>query len=120
MHSVRAVLNGTATPEQQRGAMRWIMSQACRRLDLPWLPGGADAARQSDMLVGRQFVGILIGNMTDEATLEKAKADDEARRKAAIVKATGLNPEEAGKLVEQVRARVTRAPHSPRRPRGKP
>jgi hypothetical protein len=89
-------------------ALRWIMDQACRRLDSPYVPG--NDATDTGVLMGRQIVGIWIGNMTSDALLEKAKADDERRRVAAIAKTTGLPATEAGKLVDQVRAKVTSRP----------
>lgn len=72
VHAVRALIAGRATADQQLTAVKWLMEQACRRYDSPWTPGGADAARQSDFLAGRHYVGMVFNQMLSPKVLEDA------------------------------------------------
>jgi hypothetical protein len=55
--AVRAVTNGTATAQQQRQAMEWIINIACATYDLAYRPGDRDGERNTTFALGRQFVG---------------------------------------------------------------
>lgn len=77
VHAVRAVIAGTASPDEQKRAMLWIGDQACRRMDSPYEPG-VDLFDQG-VLMGRHLVGVLISNMTTGRTLEAARAADRER-----------------------------------------
>jgi hypothetical protein len=77
VHAVRAVIAGTASPDEQRRAMLWIGDQACRRMDSPYEPDAP--AIDQGVLLGRHMVGVLISNMTTGRTLEAARAADAAR-----------------------------------------
>lgn len=58
--AVQAVAGGTATPEQQRQAMAWIINEACRTYDLPYRSAPHDHAFCTGrMFAGQQIVGAL-------------------------------------------------------------
>jgi hypothetical protein len=77
VHAVRAVIAGTASPDEQKRAMLWIGDQACRRMDSPYEPGLEDI--DQGVLMGRHMVGVLISNMTTARTLAAAKISDQER-----------------------------------------
>ena len=58
--AVQAVLAGTANPEQQRRAMRWVSEQAAGTYDMAYRPGAEDGRRDTDFALGRAFVGQQI------------------------------------------------------------
>lgn len=67
---------GTADSDQQQRCMRWIVNQVCRRLDSPWRPGEAGAARETDFEAGRHWAGVTIADMTTPKALEDARRTD--------------------------------------------
>lgn len=75
VHAVRAVMGGTAVAEQQVRAMRWILGQVCRRLDAVYYPG-ADGQRDTDFAAARQWCGVTISDMSEQSTLDAARASD--------------------------------------------
>ena len=54
---------GTASPDQQKRALDWIIKQACGTYDQAFRPGGQDGARETDFALGRQFAGQQIVKM---------------------------------------------------------
>lgn len=62
--AVQAVVAGTANPDQQRRAMRWVIEQAAATYDLAYRPGSEDGRRDTDFALGRAFVGQQIVKMT--------------------------------------------------------
>ena len=59
--AVQALSRGQADEEQQRIAWKWILEEACG-LPIWAYRSGADGARETDIALGRQFVGQqLIG-----------------------------------------------------------
>jgi hypothetical protein len=58
--ALQAVGNGTASPEQQTRALRWIMESAGGLYDLSYRPGGTDGERDTCFAEGRRFVGLQI------------------------------------------------------------
>lgn len=69
--AVQACVSGTATDEQQKRAMRWIVEQGCLTYDLGWHPDLADFA------AGRRFVGTQIVKLTklNVAVLKKKETN---------------------------------------------
>lgn len=57
--AIQALFAGNANPDQQRTAMRWILDGACSYTDWAYRPG-AEGTRDTDMCLGRQFVGHQI------------------------------------------------------------
>lgn len=60
VNAVQAVIAGTASPEQQRRAMRWVIEQAAATYDMAFRPGAEDGRRDTDFALGRAFVGQQI------------------------------------------------------------
>lgn len=58
-HALRAMHEGTASPDQQRRAMRWILERAAMVGKIPYWPSDRDTA----FACGRQFVGKQIGHL---------------------------------------------------------
>jgi hypothetical protein len=58
--AIKAVANGTASDDQQRRAMRFIVEQVCATYDLSFRPGGLEGARATDFAEGRRFTGTQI------------------------------------------------------------
>jgi len=56
-YSLKALQAGTATAEQQKRALKWIIVNACATYDLGWHP---DGAHQATFAAGRRFPGLQI------------------------------------------------------------
>lgn len=56
--AIQAVSAGTASPEQQKRAMGWILKHACMLPEWPYQPGAND--RDTNIALGRQLVGHQI------------------------------------------------------------
>ncbi len=74
--AIKNIAAGTATPEQQRHGMQWIINTLCGTYDQPFRPGGEDGRRDTDlacgmMLVGQQLVKII--NVVDLTKLAKGE-----------------------------------------------
>ena len=72
---IRALKNlaaGTASPEQQQRAMKWIIERACATYDLSYRP---TSDRDTSFAEGRRFVGLQIVKALklDLAMLEKTE-----------------------------------------------
>ena len=55
-HAIRALMTGTASAEQQRQALDWIIMVLCRTYDEPFRPGD-DGRRETDYALGMAYVG---------------------------------------------------------------
>jgi hypothetical protein len=55
--AIQALAAGNANSVQQKLALEWILTQACRIRELSFWP---DSARGSDLAEGRKFVGYQI------------------------------------------------------------
>lgn len=60
--AVKAVHAGTASPEQQTMAIGWILEKACILKEQHFFPG-EDGRRNTDMALGRAFVGRQIARL---------------------------------------------------------
>lgn len=56
-YALQALNTGTATPEQQRRALDWIIDRAAMTYDEPFWP---DNARVTDYVLGKRSVGLQI------------------------------------------------------------
>ena len=61
--AIQALVNGTASPEQQKRAVDWIIQQAAGLYEMSYRPG-EDGRRDTDFAEGRRFVGSQIVKMT--------------------------------------------------------
>lgn len=69
-----AVLDKRATPQQAKSAVEWIMREAARVQDQPFMLGGEDGRRATDFAAGRMYVGHLIRQLVQPETLRRIKA----------------------------------------------
>jgi hypothetical protein len=58
-HALRALHEGTASPEQQKRALAWVLQKACEVGGMPWWPDD----RSTSFALGRLFVGKQIGRL---------------------------------------------------------
>lgn len=68
--AVQALEKGTATPEQQRRALAWMVNNACGTYDLEYRTDQRDHAFAS----GRRFVGLQVVKML-KINLSKLKKE---------------------------------------------
>ena len=55
--AIKGVFAGTASPEQQQRAMKWIVETACATYDLSYRP---TSDRDTSFAEGRRFVGLQL------------------------------------------------------------
>lgn len=60
--AIKAVFAGTATPEQQRAAMHFILVRVCRVDDEPFCPG-EDGRRSTDYALGMRRVATYLRSL---------------------------------------------------------
>jgi hypothetical protein len=60
IYAVQALFAGTASDGQQKRAVKWILEEACKMRDLPWVAGGLEGQRATDFANGRRFAGHQI------------------------------------------------------------
>ena len=58
--AIQQLADGTASPEQQQRALKWIINNACGTYDLTYHPTGD---RDTCFAEGRRFVGLQIVKM---------------------------------------------------------
>jgi hypothetical protein len=61
--AMQALEKGTATPEQQKRALAWIIEKAAGVYEQSFWPG-AEGARNTDFAEGRRFVGNSVIKLT--------------------------------------------------------
>lgn len=78
--AIQAVAKGTADPEQQRRAMRYIVETLAGTYDPSYRPGGEEGRRETDFAEGRRFVGLRVVALTraDLAKLRRTNPDSDA------------------------------------------
>lgn len=57
--AIQGLANGTASPDQQKRALKWIIEQAASLYDMSYRPG-EDGRRDTDFAEGRRFVGSQV------------------------------------------------------------
>jgi hypothetical protein len=65
VYAVQALFTGTANDGQQKRAVKWILEEACKVKDLPWVAGGLEGQRATDFANGRKFAGHQILKMIE-------------------------------------------------------
>jgi hypothetical protein len=55
--ALQALAKGSASIDQQKRVLEWIITKVCGTYDLAYRPGGEDGARDTVFALGRQFVG---------------------------------------------------------------
>lgn len=58
--ALQAVANGSANPEQQKRALKWVIEQGAGTYDMSYRPGAEEGRRDTDFAEGRRFVGNQI------------------------------------------------------------
>lgn len=58
--ALQALQHGTASPDQQKRALRWIIEMGAGTYDMSFRPGGDDGRRDTDFAEGRRFVGLQV------------------------------------------------------------
>lgn len=71
-YALRALQTGTATSDQQRRALKWIVEQAAGSYDQPFRPG-ADGDRDTAFACGRMFVGQQIVHLLNTVRVSPKK-----------------------------------------------
>ena len=74
--AVKNVAGGTATPEQQRHAMQYIIQVLCATYDMSYRPG-ADGQRDTDFAEGARNVGLQLVKLVN-IDLSKMQRDPQA------------------------------------------
>lgn len=74
--AIKALADGTANPEQQQRALRWIIENACGTYELSYRP---TSDRDTCLAEGRRFVGLQIVKMLklNTSALKKDKGPSE-------------------------------------------
>jgi hypothetical protein len=72
VYAVQALFNGTANDGQQKRAVKWILEEACKVKDLPWVAGGLEGQRATDFANGRKFAGHQVLKMLELRFTPKA------------------------------------------------
>ena len=60
---IQAIASGTATPEMQRDAFKWIVETGAATYDMAYRPGD-NGRRDTDFACGKAFVGQTLVRMT--------------------------------------------------------
>lgn len=58
--ALKALMRGDAPPHLQQRAVQFIVYQLCGTYEPAFRPGGADAERETQFALGKQFVGQQI------------------------------------------------------------
>lgn len=58
--AIQCVADGTASADQQRRAMKWIIEEVCKTYDLEFRP---ESERDTTLASGKRFVGLQIVKM---------------------------------------------------------
>lgn len=59
-YAIKRLVDGTATPDDQKRAMDWIVRIACATYDLEFRPDEAGGDRASSFAAGKRFIGLQI------------------------------------------------------------
>lgn len=76
--AIKGVANGTASPDQQKRAMAYIVHTLSGYYDMSYRPGGEDGRRDSDFAEGARFVGAQLVKLINIsiADLERMQSSD--------------------------------------------
>lgn len=75
---------GTASADQQRRALKYIIEVLCGTYDMSYQPGDGDGRRDSDFAEGKRFVGNQIVKFVNMnlASLERMENADASEPKS--------------------------------------
>jgi hypothetical protein len=59
-YAIKHLVDGTATPDEQKRALRWIVETLCATYDLSMRPDEAGGDRATVFAEGKRFVGLQI------------------------------------------------------------
>lgn len=76
-HAIQGLNSGTATPDQQRKAMKWIIETLCATYDVTYFP---ESARNSDFAQGKRWCGQQLVKLSNIKLGLIKKDDDNAER----------------------------------------
>jgi hypothetical protein len=71
-HALRVLWGGTASPDQQRRALKWVIETCCGTYDMSFRPGGPEGARETDFAEGKRAVGNQIVKLINLNTAKMA------------------------------------------------
>ncbi len=74
LYAVRALFEGTATADQQKMALEWIIFRACGTGEDPFTLGGEDGRRTTDFIAARQWAGRQIARLRSPEALAEIQA----------------------------------------------
>ena len=74
--AIKALYAGTASGEEQKRAIEWILKGACAMQDWPYRPGASD--RDTNIGLGRQFVGHQIAKLINVDLAQVRRRDPRA------------------------------------------
>lgn len=60
VYAIKALQLGTATPDQQKMALHWIINVCADTYGMSFRPGGVEGQRETDFAEGKRFVGNQI------------------------------------------------------------
>lgn len=74
--AMKALVAGSATADQQRIGMDWIINTLCGTYDWPFRPG-PEGHRETDIALGRQLVGkSIVHEINISGTLLKTRGEN--------------------------------------------
>ena len=71
--ALRAVYRGDAPPHMQQRCMNFIIKTLCGIGRNPYVPGGEDGRRATDLAIGKQQVGLEILNLVETKTTTRGE-----------------------------------------------
>jgi hypothetical protein len=73
--AIQACVRGDASPAQQQRAINWIIYGAANTYDFAFMPGDTD--RETNIALGRQFVGMQIVKLLSIKTAALRRQPDD-------------------------------------------
>lgn len=70
INAIKGLVAGTASPEQQQRAIKWIIENACATYELSYRP---TSDRDTSFAEGRRFVGLEIVKLLHLSTNHKGE-----------------------------------------------
>lgn len=78
VYAIKGLFAGEATAPQQQQFAEWLISEACKKDDMPWFPGGLEGDRMTSFANGRRFVALSVlkaHNMPGEKVADMREAE---------------------------------------------
>ena len=77
VHALRACASGTASEDQQKRSIKYIIEKVCGTYDCAFRPGDAD--RETNLALGKQRVGQILVHLLKTAPTEPSAVQTAAR-----------------------------------------